>query len=131
VESATQIENKNAGFDYISYDGTANRLFLGHRKEGLQVFDRSPVEHIEHRKKDVQLRTESGLIIKAKKIVYATGYEVIDYIDKKIVKLHTTYATISQHADKTSPLWKDNVMIWNTAQPYLYLRTTRDNRLRS
>src|SRR5882672_4127691 len=39
VESATQIENKNAGFDYISYDGTANRLFLGHRKEGLQVFD--------------------------------------------------------------------------------------------
>ncbi|MGH8633415.1 MAG: YncE family protein [Burkholderiales bacterium] len=38
-ESATPIESKNASFDYITYDGTAHRLFLGHRKEGLQVFD--------------------------------------------------------------------------------------------
>jgi hypothetical protein len=38
-ESATTLESKTAGFDYISYDASKNRLFLGHRKEGLQVFD--------------------------------------------------------------------------------------------
>ncbi len=38
-ESATQVESENSGFDYITYDETAHRLFLGHRKEGLQVFD--------------------------------------------------------------------------------------------
>lgn len=38
-ESATAIPSKNAGYDYISYDAQNNRLFLGHRKEGLQIFD--------------------------------------------------------------------------------------------
>jgi WD40 repeat protein len=38
-ESATAIPSKNAGYDYISYDAKGNRLFLGHRKEGLQIFD--------------------------------------------------------------------------------------------
>ena len=39
LESATTIESKTSAFDYIAFDGSANRLFLGHRKEGLQVFD--------------------------------------------------------------------------------------------
>ena len=39
LESAVTIPGKTAAFDYITFDGAANRLFLGHRKEGLQVFD--------------------------------------------------------------------------------------------
>jgi WD40 repeat protein len=38
-ESATAIPGKNAGYDYISHDAKNNRLFIGHRKEGLQIFD--------------------------------------------------------------------------------------------
>ncbi len=38
-ESATAIPSKNAGYDYISFDAKTNRVFLGHRKEGLQIFD--------------------------------------------------------------------------------------------
>jgi len=38
-ESATTIEGKPSAFDYIGLDRGANRLFLGHRKEGLQIFD--------------------------------------------------------------------------------------------
>jgi WD40 repeat protein len=38
-ESATTIPSKNAGYDYISFDAKSNRVFLGHRKEGLQIFD--------------------------------------------------------------------------------------------
>ena len=39
LESATVIPGKAANFDYISLDATRNRLFLGHRKAGLIVFD--------------------------------------------------------------------------------------------
>jgi len=39
LENATKLGAKTAGFDYITYDETTKRLFLGHRKEGLQVFD--------------------------------------------------------------------------------------------
>ena len=38
-ESATTIEGKPSAFDYIGLDRGSHRLFLGHRKEGLQVFD--------------------------------------------------------------------------------------------
>ena len=39
LESATVIPGKASNFDYISFDSSKNRLFLGHRKAGLQVFD--------------------------------------------------------------------------------------------
>jgi DNA-binding beta-propeller fold protein YncE len=39
LESATPVEAKSAGFDYIAFDQSTNRVFLGHRKDGLQVFD--------------------------------------------------------------------------------------------
>lgn len=39
LENATTIKGKGAGWDYVSLDARANRLFIGHRNEGLQVFD--------------------------------------------------------------------------------------------
>ena len=38
-ESAVTLESKTATFDYITYDSGTNHIFLGHRKEGLQVYD--------------------------------------------------------------------------------------------
>lgn len=39
TESVTAIPGKAAGYDYITYDAANKRLYLGHRGEGLQVFD--------------------------------------------------------------------------------------------
>ena len=39
LERSTIIEGKGAAWDYITLDATRRRLFIGHRKEGLQVFD--------------------------------------------------------------------------------------------
>ena len=39
LESAVTIEGKGSAWDYITLDSGSNRLFIGHRKEGLQVFD--------------------------------------------------------------------------------------------
>jgi hypothetical protein len=38
-KNATVIEGKPSGWDYVSLDEATGRLFIGHRKEGLQVFD--------------------------------------------------------------------------------------------
>lgn len=104
---------------------------LQHKKkksDKLNIFDRTPVTDIKHRKDGVTLTTESGYTIKAKKLVYATGYEVVNFIDKKIVNLLSTYVVISEQYNER-PFWKDEVLIWNTADPYLYMRTTPDNRV--
>lgn len=103
---------------------------LQHKKRGqeLNIFDRSPVVNIKHSKSGVVLTTETGYTIKAKKLVYATGYEVVDFIDKKIVDLLSTYAVVSEQYNERD-FWKDEVLMWNTADPYLYIRTTPDNRV--
>ena len=87
------------------------------------------VKTIEHKKRSVELVTENGCCIKARKVIYATGYEVVQYIDKPIVKLQSTYATISEPLSLERPFWKNDMLLWNTASPYLYMRTTKDNRI--
>jgi hypothetical protein len=39
TENVTTIPGKAAGYDYITYDAANKHLLLGHRGEGLQVFD--------------------------------------------------------------------------------------------
>lgn len=99
------------------------------RSKGLQVFDRTAISKIEYKKNGVKLETEQGHIITAHKVVNATGYEVTEFIDKKIVTLHATYALASEQIQTTLPVWKDQVLLWNTANPYLYMRLTSDNRI--
>jgi glycine/D-amino acid oxidase-like deaminating enzyme len=98
-------------------------------RKGAAVYDRTPITKIKHHKKSVELRTANGHTIKAKKLVYATGYEVVQYVDQPIVKLLSTYAIASETISGSRPFWKDDMLIWNTAEPYLYLRTTPDNRI--
>lgn len=51
IESATTIPGKGSGWDYVSYDGAHHHLFVGHRGDGLEVFDtatQKPVKVMEH-----------------------------------------------------------------------------------
>jgi glycine/D-amino acid oxidase-like deaminating enzyme len=105
--------------------GLTHRLLQHHLGN---IFDRTAIVKTMHHKTGVTLETEHGNTIKTKHIVYATGYEAVEMIDKKIVDLLSTYATISEQY-ATKQFWKDNVLIWNTADPYLYMRTTSDGRI--
>ncbi len=97
--------------------------------KGLKVYDRTPAISIEHNQRNVQIETPDKFVIRAKKLVYATGYEVVDFISKPIVKLASTYAIASESFNATQKFGKKDAVIWNTAKPYLYMRTTNDNRI--
>jgi glycine/D-amino acid oxidase-like deaminating enzyme len=97
--------------------------------KGLTVYDRTEAASIKHNKNNVKLRAKDNWSIVAGKIVYATGYEVINFISKPIVKLATTYATASESFSTPQRFGKDDAVLWNTATPYLYMRTTKDNRI--
>ncbi|MBC7851716.1 MAG: FAD-binding oxidoreductase [Chitinophagaceae bacterium] len=96
--------------------------------KGLTVFDRTSVTKIEHTAKGVKLTTEGGVIIQAKKLIYATGYESVNYIDEKIVDLHSTYAIAGEQMNE-GRFWYADALIWETKNPYLYMRSTSDNRV--
>ncbi len=104
-------------------------LHRASQKLGLKIYDRTNIVDINHLQHAVWLTTANGFKIKAKKLLYANGYEVVNYVDKKIVSLHTTYASVSEQRNVQTDLWKDEVLVWNTADPYLYVRATKDKRI--
>jgi glycine/D-amino acid oxidase-like deaminating enzyme len=95
---------------------------------GLQVYDHTEVVNIHHHKKGIELLTGDNKKIKARCLVIACGYESQKYIPKKVQDLQSTYAIISEPQDEKK-FWYKNSLIWETKEPYLYLRTTADNRI--
>lgn len=39
LESTTVLESRTSAWDYLTYDQGSGRLYIGHRKEGLQIYD--------------------------------------------------------------------------------------------
>jgi len=120
----------------LSEQGAAtNAYMLTHallkaaEKKGLKVYDRTAVKDIVYKNSGVELITSKGFKIKAGKMVNATGYQVTNFIDKDIVKLNSTYAFASENFETIEPVLANRTMFWNTADPYLYIRRTKDNRI--
>lgn len=95
---------------------------------GAKVFDKTEIAEIEHKKRGVVLRTKNGCSIKAKKLIIASGYESVNYLPFNLVRLHSTFALASEPVENNN-FWYKNALIWETARPYLYMRTTSDNRI--
>lgn len=98
-------------------------------KKGLKVFDRSEMVDIKHSKSGVTMKSIQGHKVVCKKLIYATGFEVVDVIDKKIVQLMSTWAIVSPHIEHKKEFWHNNCLIWESKEDYLYIRTTADNRI--
>ena len=98
------------------------------RQLGVEVYDHTAISHFHENRRGVTLVTEEGKKIKARKLIIACGYESAQYIPQKVQTLHSTYAIVSE-AYSTNHFWHRNALIWETARPYLYLRTTSDNRI--
>jgi glycine/D-amino acid oxidase-like deaminating enzyme len=96
--------------------------------KGAQVYDHTEITEISYHHKKVELVTSGSHKIRARYLVIACGYESQRYIPKKVQELHSTYAIISEPFAQKD-FWYKNSLIWETATPYLYLRTTADNRI--
>ncbi|HEY5812349.1 MAG TPA: FAD-dependent oxidoreductase [Terrimicrobiaceae bacterium] len=96
-------------------------------QNGARVFDRTVVDKFEAGANGVRLETDRGCKVVADYAVFATGYESQDFIPRGLVSLKSTYALASEPLTDF-PGWWERCLIWETARPYLYLRTTDDNR---
>ncbi len=97
-------------------------------KKGAQVFDKTEITEIRHEKTEVVLQTNHGQAIRAKQLVIACGYESQQYLKENFTRLHSTYALVSEPFD-VPEIWYRDALIWETARPYLYFRTTPDRRV--
>lgn len=105
-----------------------HELLAFNMKKGLQVYDKTKMTSAKLSKGKNKITLDSGATITADKIVYCVGYESTNMIKEKFVDLLSTYAIISEVNEDLTNAYKD-VLIWNTSDPYLYMRTTDDHRM--
>ncbi|MBK0368953.1 NAD(P)/FAD-dependent oxidoreductase [Flavobacterium agrisoli] len=98
------------------------------KKSGLVVYSHTEITKIVSKKDEIWAYTKKKNTIKAKKIVAAPGFESETLLKEKVMQLNSTYVIVSKPM-KDEFLWKERCLIWETARPYLYIRTTQDNRI--
>jgi glycine/D-amino acid oxidase-like deaminating enzyme len=94
---------------------------------GARVFDRTEVVGENSARGAVTLKTGRGFLIRARRVVMALGYEIPRPLRRDIVRLSSTYALVSEPVDSWTG-WEDRCLVWESARPYHYLRTTSDGR---
>jgi len=117
-----------AGASMDAYILTHALLSYSIRHFRLQVFDHTSAETVRHNNRTTTVSTDSERTITCKHIIYATGYETQDMLRRNIVNLNSTYAFVSEPLSRI-PASLTNTIFWNTQSPYLYLRSTADNRI--
>lgn len=90
---------------------------------GARVYSRTTVTHYDYAAGVVSLDTDQNHVVQAAKTVFATGYESQRYLKKPVAKLISTYALVSEPIAREM-MWPSECLIWESAHPYLYLRTT-------
>ena len=107
----------------------AYRLLASVAKRGGGVYDRTCIDSLETTSRRVHLRTSSGFSIRAGHVVFAAGYANQRWLRERVAKNRSSYAFITDpiDADALGPL--ADTMVWESARPYLYLRSTGDGRL--
>jgi len=97
-------------------------------QRGLRVFDRTKMSRLVLSPHRVTLMTDRGYRIQARCLILAAGYEAQLYLKQETGLLKSTYALVSEPVDSFSG-WHQRCLIWESATPYLYLRTTDDCRV--
>jgi glycine/D-amino acid oxidase-like deaminating enzyme len=95
---------------------------------GLRIYDHTEIEHIAYQSSGNNLQIRGGWNVQAAKIIFATGYETLSYLKPKVADLISTYACVSEPLAAIPTPLRENIF-WTTHDPYLYLRSTADNRI--
>lgn len=106
----------------------AHELIQLNVKKGMQVYDQTEITKFNTKGSKPIITTAEGKNIKCNKIVFCSGFESTLLLKEKIAQLIYTYAIVSEPNVKL-PSKLTDTLIWDTGDPYLYLRTTDDGRI--
>ncbi len=106
----------------------AHDILAYNHKKGLLIFDKTNISKVSYKKTGVTVKVNDNSTIRAEKIIYCNGFESTEIIKEKFVKLISTFAMVGERFEDHQEQLQ-NTLFWNTADPYIYMRTTDDHRL--
>jgi glycine/D-amino acid oxidase-like deaminating enzyme len=104
-----------------------HQLLAEAAERGLRVFERTEVVKHQASATGTTSETQQGCKVTARHVVFATGYESVEFLPRWVATLKSTFAFVSKPLASFDGWW-EQCLIWETARPYLYLRTTPDGR---
>ncbi|MDP2296850.1 MAG: FAD-binding oxidoreductase [Pseudolabrys sp.] len=96
-------------------------------RNGAMVYSPADIVDVRARKTKVTALTSAGHRIRAKHVVFASGYEFPKSFPQRGHQIVSTWAIATVRQQRR--LWPGEHMIWQSADPYLYVRTTPDGRV--
>jgi len=106
----------------------AHELIRLNVKRGMGVFDQTDISSFDLESEQPLIHTKDGHTVSCNKIVFCSGFETTEMLKEKVADLFYTYASVSE---QDIPLNKNlaDTLVWDTEDPYIYMRTTDDGRL--
>ena len=121
---------------YIHNDGELNPFKFNHgliqaaHQKGVQIFEETSIKGQKFTKDHAIFYTDREHSITARHVIIAAGYESLEFKKDKDCTLTSSFAVITKPVeDLKGSHWYKQSLIWETARPYIYMRTTADNRI--
>lgn len=121
------IISKNGGAELDPYKYT-NQLIEVALSKGTNIYENTEVIDLIHYDNYVEVITEYGYKVKAKKVIVATGYNTQLFTNRNFATKTTTFNIVTKPVSNFDG-WNDKILIRDNCDPYNYLRTTADNRI--
>ncbi|KMY55861.1 FAD-dependent oxidoreductase [Bacillus sp. FJAT-27231] len=121
---------------YSYNDGELNPFKFTHAlfdyaaKKGVRIYEHTEMNghRYDPQQERMIISTKTKYSINARQVIFAAGYEGMDIKKEKKASFVSTYTvTTTPVADFST--WHNRTLIWETARPYLFMRTTADNRI--
>ncbi len=106
----------------------AHELIHLNVKRGMKVYDQTVIKRFNLDAARPVLEIRNGSSVTCNKVIFCTGFEATEMIKEKIANLFYTYACASEQAI-VLPQKLKKALVWDTNDPYLYMRLTDDGRL--
>jgi glycine/D-amino acid oxidase-like deaminating enzyme len=105
----------------------AHALLAEAVRNGARVIAPAPIADVACHARGATATLEDGHEIRCRHLVMATGYEFPKFVPMRGHKIISTYALATVRQPKR--LWPEQCTIWESSDPYLYLRTTAEDRI--
>ncbi len=105
-----------------------HRLLARIESSGGCIHARTTLRSFKSVRGGVRAETDTGIIIRCKQLIFAAGYESQAWLDQKVASNRSSYAFISEPLPGELGVLK-KTLVWESARPYLYMRSTADDRL--
>lgn len=126
VQERYGIKGRHALIGFGNYSADPRRLTAGYLNvavaRGARLYSPVDICDIAPTGDGVTLVSARGPSIRARHVVMATGYEMMKGIPRKGNKIISSWSIATRPQPRA--IWPTAAMIWEAADPYLYIRTT-------